>query len=73
MGSIMEAATGNKAIKKVAKRRLDISRVNVASYSAMMNGPHELEQFPEANDLIARLGELHSEKEKEKEAAAEKK
>jgi hypothetical protein len=70
MGSIMEAASGKKAVKKIAKRRLDMSRGNVASYSAMLNGPHQLAQFQEANDLTATLGELHSEKEREKEAAA---
>jgi glycerol dehydrogenase-like iron-containing ADH family enzyme len=71
MGAIMDAASGNKAIKKIAKRRLDMSRANVASYSALLNGPQQLAQFQEATDLSATLAEMHSAREREKEAAAE--
>ena len=73
MGSIMESASRSKAIKKIAKRQLDMFRGNVASYSALLNGPHELAQFQEATDLSATLAEMHSAREREKEAAAEKK
>ncbi len=50
MGSTMEAASGNKAIQKIAKRGLDMSRGNVASYLSLLNGPHQLAQFQEANE-----------------------
>ena len=73
MGAIMEASNGHKAIKKVAKRRINMATGNVASYSALMNGPHQLEQFQQANALAATLSELHSEEVRKKDAAAEKK
>ena len=45
MGVVMEASSGKKAVKKVTKRQINMATGNLASYSAMMNGPHQLVQF----------------------------
>ena len=73
MGAVMEASRGQKSVKKVIKRRINVATGNVASYSALMNGLHQLVQFQQANALASTLGELHSEKVREKEATAKKK
>ena len=46
---------------------------NVASFSALVNGLHQLVQFQQADALAATLGELHIEKLRDKEENAEKK
>ena len=73
IGAAMEDSSGQKAVKKVAKRQINMATGNVASYSALMNGPHQLVQFQQTNALSAIFCELHSEKVREKEATAKKK
>jgi len=53
---------GNKATKKVAKRRIDMIEGNVNSYARILNGPQLLEQINAYNDLAASITVLQKEK-----------
>ena len=70
MGVVMKYSSGQKDVKKVAKRQINISTGNVTSYSYLMNVPLQFVQFQKENDLDATLGDMHSEKFIEKEATA---
>ena len=45
MGAVMEAISGKNAVKRVAKRQINMATRNVENYSALMNGPHQLVRF----------------------------
>lgn len=66
LGSLMEDAVGERAKKKVAKRRLDMIAGNAANYSRSLNNPKQLEQVEEYTELIASLSLLQAEKDAEK-------
>ena len=69
----MEASSGQKSVKRVAKKQINVDTGNVAIYSYLMNGTHKLVQFQQVNYLAATLGGLNSEKLRENETTAEKK
>lgn len=68
-GQMIHETVGKGAIKKLAKRRLDMIDSNIASYSRILNCPEQLERLRESkalNELLALLNE-------EKQLKAEKK
>ena len=62
MAAIINQCMGNKATKKVAKRRIDMIEGNVNSYARILNGPQLLEQINAYNDLAASITVLQKEK-----------
>lgn len=70
MGTIMESTVGEKAKKKIAKRKLYFINGNVNSYSRVLNNPKQLDMIKEYCDLGATLAEISTERsEKRKENA----
>ena len=73
LGSLMLECSGERAMKRLAKRRLDIATGNVQSYSRVLNGSANLELMKEHCELVASLAELQAEKDAKNEAAKAKK
>ncbi len=74
LGQLMREAVGEGALKKMARRRLDVATGNVQSYARVLNGTEQVTKLKEHLELAAALADLQAEKEKEKaEAAAKKK
>ena len=73
IGAIMESRGGQKSVRKVDNRQINMATGNVAIHSDFMNGPYQLLQFQQENSLAATLDKLHSEKVTEKESTAENK
>ena len=42
MGGVMEDSSGYKAIKRFTKQQISMDTRNLASYSSLINGPHQL-------------------------------
>jgi hypothetical protein len=62
MAAILDQCMGNKATKKVAKRRIDMIEGNVNSYARILNGPQQLEHIKAYNNLAALITVLQKEK-----------
>ena len=60
MGVVMEASSAQKSAKRVFKKRINMYTGNVASYSDLINGPHQILQSRQENDLAAILGYMDS-------------
>jgi hypothetical protein len=63
MGAIMDQCGGHMAVKKIAKRRICFISNNVNSYARILNGPQQLQQIGEFNELAANIAALRLEKE----------
>jgi hypothetical protein len=62
MGSIIDQCMGEKAVKKLAKRRINMVDSNVELYSRILNDGPRLEHIAETNKIAAMLGELEAER-----------
>ena len=74
LGAIIDQCVGQKAKKRIARRRIDIVTGNVNSYARILNGPTQLEKLKTYNQLAASMAEIQKEKDEKNEASrAEKK
>ena len=73
MAAIMEQCSGTMAVKKIAKRRICYITNNVNSYARILNGPKQLEQIGQFNELAASIATLRQEKEELEQGVKEKK
>ena len=74
MGAIIDQCSGQKATKKIARRRLEFMEGNINSYARILNGPKQLERIKTFTDLSASVAVLKREgEEKEAEGKKEKK
>ena len=69
IGAVMEACSGAKAKKRIAKRRTDVVTGNINSYARVCNGPDQLKQLQQYNKLIASLSALNTEDQEQAELA----
>ncbi len=73
VGNILLDSIGDNAKKKIAKQRIDFISGNVASYSRSLSNPKTLELIADTNRLASCLSVIAAAKEKEKDAAKQKK
>jgi hypothetical protein len=73
MGTIMEDAVGERAKKKIAKRRVDMITGNIHSYARSMNNPDQLEDIKEYATLSSILAELAADKDETRKRLAQEK
>ena len=73
IGAVMEACSGAKAKKRIAKRRTDVVTGNVNSYARVCNGPDQLKQFQQYKGMTSSLATLNAEKQEQAKLAREKK
>jgi hypothetical protein len=73
IGSLMEETMGERAKKKVAKRRLDAISGNVAAYCRSLNNPGQLEKVKEAAGVASIVGAIRADYDAEKEDRSKKK
>jgi hypothetical protein len=73
MAAIMEQCSGTMAVKKIAKRRICYITNNVNSYARILNGPKQLEQIGQFNELVASIATLRQEKEELEQGVKEEK
>ncbi len=62
MGAIMNQCGGHMAVKKIAKRCICFISNDVNSYARILNGPPQLQQIGEFNELAANISALQLEK-----------
>lgn len=74
IGAIIDQCSGEKATKKLARRRIDFVTGNVNSYARVLNGQSQMESIKTYNDLAASIAAMNREKaEKEEERRKEQK
>ena len=73
IGAVMEACSGAKAKKRIAKRRTDVVTGNINSYARVCNGPDQLKQLQQYKELTSSLSALAAEKQELVELARKKK
>ena len=73
IGAVMDACSGAKAKKRIAKRRTDMVTGNINSYARLCNEPDQLKQLQQYNELTASLSVLNAEKQEQAELAHKKK
>ena len=66
IGEILDQCIGDKAKKRIAKRRIDFVTGNINSYARCLNGPRQLEKIKTYNQLAASMAELQKEKMEQK-------
>jgi hypothetical protein len=71
-GHILYDCKGNGAVKKIARRRLDMICGNVASYSRLLNDEKRLDEIKEVHELTAAVAAVSADMESEKKRKAEK-
>ena len=64
LGALIAQCSGEQAVKKIAKRRLDIMSGNVGSYARVLNGAAQMSQIKNFNDLSASIAAMNAEKAK---------
>ena len=74
VGAVIDQCAGDKAKKRIAKRRVDFVTGNVNSYARLLNGPEQLSRITTYNQLAASMAEIQKEKmDKKAASSAEKK
>jgi len=63
MAAIVDQCSGKKAMKVIAKRRIEFIDGNVNSYARILNGPQQLRRIKCVNDLAASIAALQREDE----------
>jgi hypothetical protein len=58
LGSILDDAVGDKAKKKIARRRADMISGNIHSYARALNNPEQLEMLKEHVDLYSIIADI---------------
>jgi hypothetical protein len=58
MGAITEDTVGNRAKKRIAKRRVDMFEGNVAAYSRVLNSDGRMKRIKDYNQLAAILADM---------------
>ncbi len=73
MAAIMEQCSGIMAVKKKAQHCICYITNNVNSYAPILNGPKQLEQVGQFNELAASIATLRQEKEELEQGVKEEK
>ena len=73
MAAIIDQCSGRKAVKVIAKRRIEFIDGNVNSYARVLNGPDQLKQIKIFNQLSASIGTNQRQNQAGKDDAKEKK
>jgi hypothetical protein len=71
-GFILYDCKGNGAVKKIARRRLEMISGNVASYSRLLNDEKRLEEIKEVHELTSAVAAVSADMENSKKRKAEK-
>jgi hypothetical protein len=72
MGNIIDSIFGEHAVKKIARRCLDMVSGNVNCYARMLNNPAQMKLIQEHDELVSNLANIEQEKKKEKQNWSEK-
>ncbi len=67
-GSIIENAMGDGAIKKIARRHINMFEGNITSYSWVLNSMEQLESMQELNAFTSIIGSIRADNAQDREA-----